>query len=110
LFCPRKYLPRANGGARLAKCLLVRIDHAQAGDAEIAHGPSHRSDVERIAGVHQHNAQPVEFCGHEQELTILRQVTDGRPASTRSFRPEHPSRMSGNGDLEGNLWKVISGR
>jgi hypothetical protein len=42
--------------------------------SEVAHGSSGRADVERIARVHQDDAQMIEFGWYRQAVCILRQL------------------------------------
>ena len=58
---------RAYGGTRFAKRQVIRIDHAQIAEAEIAHGASGSANVERIARGHQDHAQAVEFRWKRQD-------------------------------------------
>ena len=51
----------ANGGARFAKGRRVRIHEAKRLKSEIAHGPSSRSDVKRVARGDQDDAQAAEI-------------------------------------------------
>ena len=62
----RKHGRGADGGARLAKGRLVRLDHAQMAEAEVAHGARGRADVERVARRNQNDAQTVEFSRSQQ--------------------------------------------
>jgi hypothetical protein len=62
----REHPRRADGGARLPKCGLVGIDHAQTRNAEVAHGARGRADVERVARRDQDDAQAVELSSRGQ--------------------------------------------
>jgi len=62
----RKHGRGADGRARFAKRRLVRLDHAQMAEAEVAHGARGRANVERIARRDQNDAQTVEFSRSQQ--------------------------------------------
>src|SRR5579872_6068235 len=64
----------AHGGAGALESDFVRVNHAQAGESEIAHGAGCGANVERVADVHKNDAQIVEFRGDGQVEFILRQM------------------------------------
>src|SRR5215472_7100983 len=47
----------AHRGARFPKCNIIRIHDSQAWEPKIAHRPSRRTDIQRIAWAYQHDAQ-----------------------------------------------------
>ena len=59
LLCFSQHVPGIHRGTRLAKRHFVGIHDTQPAKAEVAHGASRGADVERIARIHQHDAQPV---------------------------------------------------
>lgn len=73
----------AHGGARFAKASFVRMHHAQAGKAEIAHGAGGRSDIERVARGYEHHAEAIAFGCGEQGTMILMQQRRSRAANCR---------------------------
>jgi len=64
----------ADGRTSIAKGHVVWIYHPQMLKSEVAHGSSGRADVERIARVHQDDAQMIEFGWYRQAVCILRQL------------------------------------
>ena len=52
----------ANGGARLAKGQLERMDYTQMKCAEVAHGARGGAEVERVTRPNQNDAQAIERC------------------------------------------------
>jgi hypothetical protein len=67
LFRAREQRRSSHSGTRFAPRHFVRVHHAQAKKAEVAHGASGGADVERVARTHQDDAQTVEFCRGKQE-------------------------------------------
>jgi len=55
-FSSGEYCGSTNSRARLTKCRLERIYYPQTMKSKIAHRPGSRSDVERIARLHQNDA------------------------------------------------------
>ena len=51
----------ANRGTCLAERQLIRVDHANMEEAEVAHGPGGGTDVKGIARTDEYDAQAVEF-------------------------------------------------
>jgi hypothetical protein len=49
----------AYSGPRFSKCNLKRIYNPESAEAEIAHGARSRSNIQRIACVHQDNAKAI---------------------------------------------------
>jgi len=58
---------RANSGTRFTKRRIIRIDHAQIAEVEIAHGACRSANIERIARGHEDHAQAVEFRWKRQD-------------------------------------------
>jgi hypothetical protein len=91
LFGPCKQLRSTDGGARLAKSRVVRIYHAQAAKAEIAHGARGSAHVERVARRHQHNAQAIEIGRRSQESSFYATLAIYRDSPRSSFLPKPAS-------------------
>ena len=66
LSCLGQQRRSAHGRARLAERRLIRIYHAQAAEAQVAHSTSRRTEVEWVARRNQHDAQIFELSGEEQ--------------------------------------------
>jgi DNA-binding response OmpR family regulator len=81
----------AHRGASALKRNIVRIHDSQTLETEVAHGPSGGADVERIARVHQDDAQMIEFSRSRQAVSILRQP-DADGSVTRTTLLETDSR------------------
>jgi hypothetical protein len=62
---------RTHGRTSIAKCHIVRIHYPKIRKSKIAHRPGGRTDVERIAHVHEHDAQSGEFGWNRQAVAIL---------------------------------------
>ncbi len=60
----------SDSGTRFAKRQLERIHHAEMKEAEIAHGAGGGADVQRVARIHEDDAQAVEFGRSEQQGII----------------------------------------
>ncbi len=71
--CIRQQVRSANRGTRLAKRHIEGVHHAEITEAEVAHGPGRRANVERIARGDKNNSQPVEFnrVGQETNLSLI---------------------------------------
>ena len=73
LLSRRQHSGGAHGRASALKRHIIRIDDPQTLETEVAHSPSGGADVERIARVHQNDAQMIEFSRSRQAVSILRQ-------------------------------------
>jgi len=76
----RKQRRCTDGGTRLAKSQLIRVDNAKMEEAEIAHGASGCADVERIARSHKNDTQAVGISvgEHGDEFTAGRKHESAR--------------------------------
>jgi hypothetical protein len=91
---------RSHSGTGAFKCHIVGINYTQVLKTKVAHGPSGRADVERIARIHQNDAQMIEFSRNRQAGFILRQPglnwfgsgsRRSPPGKRRAVRPCRPS-------------------
>src|ERR1022692_4767007 len=68
LFGAGQYGRSDDSGTSALKCHIVRVHHSQMLKSKVAHCPSGGTDVERVARVHQDNAQMVEFSRNRQAV------------------------------------------
>ena len=99
LFGASEEVGRPDGGTRPLESDVVRIDYAEVLKSEIAHGTGGRSDIERIARVHQDDAQMIEFGGNGQTVFILRQCRKFRMIVLKSRAASTPFAVEPSGPV-----------
>ena len=70
-----QYIRGSHGRTRILKRHIIGIYDSQVEKSKVAHGPSGRADVERIARVYQDQAQVIEFSRNVQVMYILRHAS-----------------------------------
>src|SRR5579863_5533890 len=86
-FCGSQHGGGTDRRTSLAECRLEWVHYPQTMKTKVAHRPGSRADVERIARVHQHDMQILEFGGSWQALYFTSRPTEEtiarRSGSTR---------------------------
>jgi hypothetical protein len=71
LFRLRQQRSGTHSGAGFSKRRFIGIHHAQVQEAQIAHGPRSRTNIQRIARRYQHDTETIEIGRRWQDELIL---------------------------------------